>query len=333
MSSDDADARPAGHRRRRPPTSARCTRPTVARGTRRPSGTRAWFDEAVDAHRARRHQPVRRGGRAHRRPARSVPPGDPPAVRRRSRHALALEPGRRRGRRHRHQPADARAGDAPERRDRRPRPLDRVRRARHPARARRDRRPRLHRARVAASGSRTSMRGPRSSPGSSPRGPVRPLRRATRRSGSSTSTRTGVGSPRTTTTSAARRPRRAGRPSTSTTSRSTTPTRLEVRPRVDPRRGHHRAARRRPAPRARRRAPDRLVGRPSRRPPRGPRAGSRCRSRSSPAAPIRCLARRTWCTTVHRACGTAARPPRARPARCSSKPEPMTASRSRVPPR
>ena len=56
---------------------------------------------------------LRRRGGADRRSPRPLPAGDPPAMRRRPRHAVALEPGRRRGRRRRLQSADARSGGAP----------------------------------------------------------------------------------------------------------------------------------------------------------------------------------------------------------------------------
>ena len=67
-----------------------------------------WFDEAVELISSGWHEPASSRAGAHRRPARAMPAGDPPAVRRRSRHALALEPGRGRGRRRRLQPAHAR---------------------------------------------------------------------------------------------------------------------------------------------------------------------------------------------------------------------------------
>ena len=69
----------------------------------------------VDADPLGRHEPLRRRDRAHRRPARPLPAGHPPPVRRRPRHAVALEPRRRRGRRRRLQPADARARRAADR--------------------------------------------------------------------------------------------------------------------------------------------------------------------------------------------------------------------------
>ena len=96
-------ATPAGGRRRR----AACTRRRAPRGTRPPSGTRAG-----STRRSRSSGPAARtccpvehdliGDLRGRLPA-----GDPPPVRRRARHALAVEPRRRRGRRRRLQPADA----------------------------------------------------------------------------------------------------------------------------------------------------------------------------------------------------------------------------------
>ena len=108
-----------------------------------------WLEEAVAL--------IRSGGtnlfgvetRAHRRPPRPLPTGDPSPVRGRPRHAVALEPGGRRGRRRRLQPADARPRRAPQRGDRRAGALGPVRRARDPARPRRQRGPRVHRPRLA----------------------------------------------------------------------------------------------------------------------------------------------------------------------------------------
>ena len=117
----------------------------------------------------RRFQPVPGRAGAHRRPARSLPSGDPPPVRRGPRHALAVERRGRRGRRRRLQPADARPRPSADRRDRRTGSLDRGGRARHTARARRHGRPPVHGSRLAASGSRTSTRGRRCSTGSSRR--------------------------------------------------------------------------------------------------------------------------------------------------------------------
>ena len=217
----------------------------------------------------RRDQPVRCRDRAHRRPPRPLPAGDPPPVRRRARHALALEPGCRRGRRCRLQPAHARARGAPD--------------VPPPARLRAGSRPMSSRRRPSStarptsctpaaarsSGSRTSTPGPPSSPASSPRPVDSSCSRGIRRSGCSTSTTTAAGSRPTTTTSVAPRRRRAGRPSTSTGCRSPRPTRawkfarawtlgevitalLGADLRLE----------------ARRRAPGRLVGRPRRRPRR-----------------------------------------------------------------
>ena len=111
--------------------------------------------------------------------------------------------GRRRGRRRRLQPAHARAGRPPDRGDRRPGPLDPVRRAGHPGTS--SMAPPTSSTRVAArsSGSRTSTRGRPSSPGCSPRPDGSCCSRAIRPSGCSTPTRTAAGSRPTTTTSVA----------------------------------------------------------------------------------------------------------------------------------
>ena len=102
---------------------------------------------------------VRRGGRAH--PRRrleplpveldligdlrgSLPPRDPPPVRRRPRHAVALDGRRGRGRGRRLQPADARARRPPDGRDGRSRAMGRGGRPRYAARPRRHRRPAVH---------------------------------------------------------------------------------------------------------------------------------------------------------------------------------------------
>ena len=106
-----------------------------------------------------------------------------------------------------------------------------------PARARRHRGPRLHRPRLASSGSRTWMPGRPSSPDSSPRPVASSCSRDTPPNGCSTPTRTAAGSPPTTTTSVVPRRRRAGRPSTSTGCRS------RRRTRAGSSRGHGRSAR------------------------------------------------------------------------------------------
>ena len=244
----------------------------------------AW-DEAAERYEAlvrrggradplRRDEPVRRRDRADRRPPRPLPPGDPPPVRRRSGHAVAVEPRGGRGRRRRLQPAHARrsrerltaATGAPAR-------WIRVRRPRHAARARRDRRPRLHRPRLAhlAAGPRRLGRGRRPAAGAGR--PVRPVRRASGRV--AVRCRRGRSLDRDRLRLLRRRRgveglgARVHRPPVDRRGRAE----LEVRPGVDARRGRHGAARRRPAARGGRRAPDRLVGRPRRRARRGSRPG------------------------------------------------------------
>ena len=51
-----------------------------------------WFDEAVAIDPRRRHEPAAARAGADRRPARTLSAGHPPAVRRRPRHAVAVEP-------------------------------------------------------------------------------------------------------------------------------------------------------------------------------------------------------------------------------------------------
>ena len=240
----------------------------------------------------RRDQPVRRRDRAHRRPPRPLPAGDPPPVRRRPRHALALEPGRRRGRRRRLQPAHARARRAPDRGDRGAGALDRGRRPRH-ARTSSTARPTSSTPAAArSSGSRTSTPGPRSSPACWPRAGGSSCSRAIRPSGCSTSTTTAAGSRPTTTTSAAPRRRRAGRPSTSTGCRSPTTTRAGSSP------APGRSARSSPrcsAPACgSRRSPSTRSTGGAATPTCAPRsaAGSRCRSRSSGEARLTAAAGR-----------------------------------------
>ena len=189
-----------------------------------------WFDEAVALIRSGGDEPVRCRDRAHRRPPRPLPAGDPPPVRRRPRHALALEPRRRRGRRRRLQPAHARARRAPDRGDRRPGALDPGRRPRHAGRARWHGRPRLHRPRLAHLAPGPRRLGRRHRPPARPDRPVRPVRGPSGRVAVRRRRRTAAGSRPTTTTSAAPRRRRAGRPSTSTDCRSPTPTRAGSSP-------------------------------------------------------------------------------------------------------
>ena len=252
-----------------------------------------WFAEAVELISVRRHEPARRRARAHRRPPRSLPAGDPPPVRRRPRHALALEPGGGRGRRRRLQPAHARARGAPVDRGRRARALDRGGRPRHAARARRDGRPRLHRSRLADVAAGPRCLGGRRRTGCWRRAAGSSCSRAIRPSGCSTSTMTAAGSRPTTTTSPAPRRRRAGRPSTSTGCRSPDDDQAWKFARAwTLGRGRHGPPRRGPAAGAGGRAPDRLVGRPRRRPGRrarphpavvlGPRPARRLAGRARP---------------------------------------------------
>ena len=175
-------------RRRRPKraTCGRCMPRTGPPGTRPPSDTRL-AERGDRAHPRRRDQPVRRRGGADRRPARSMRPRDPPPMRRRSRHALALEPGRRRGRGHRLQSPDARSRTTPDRGDRRAGALDPGRRARRARTSSTGPATSSTPAAARCSGSRTSMPGPRWSRACSrPRGDSSSSR-AIRRSGSSMS--------------------------------------------------------------------------------------------------------------------------------------------------
>ena len=82
------------------------------------ASNRAAWDEAAERYErlaaggdradpGRRHEPAAAGARGDRRPARPLPARDPPPVRGRPRHAVAVESRRRRGRRCRLQPADA----------------------------------------------------------------------------------------------------------------------------------------------------------------------------------------------------------------------------------
>ena len=171
-----------------------------------------WFAEAVELIRSRRLEPVPGRGRADRRPARPLPPGDPPPVRRRARHALALEPRRRRGRRRRLQPADARPRGAADGGDRRAGALDRGGRPGHARTSSTARPTSSTRGAARSSGSRTSTRGRRCCAGCSPRPAASCCSRATPPSGCSTSTTTGAGSPPTTTTSAGPRRRKGWAP-------------------------------------------------------------------------------------------------------------------------